>query len=104
MTKTLTGYNVMVYGKIDLKQCHICIQNVIIERKTLNDSCHKHAYSRHMSCHGYEGVMSVLCTPLQVKCYLLMFKIFNFLFFLFIFFLSILCSTEETHVYRFGTT
>jgi len=24
----------------------------------------------HMSCHYYEGViMSVLCTPLQVKCY-----------------------------------
>jgi len=22
-----------------------------------------------MSYHGYEGVMSVLCTPLQVKCY-----------------------------------
>jgi len=22
-----------------------------------------------MSCDGYEGVMSVLCTPLQVKCY-----------------------------------
>jgi len=22
-----------------------------------------------MPCHGYEGVMSVLCTPLQVKCY-----------------------------------
>jgi len=22
-----------------------------------------------MSCHDYEGVMSVLCTPLQVKCY-----------------------------------
>jgi len=22
-----------------------------------------------MSCHGYEGIMSVLCTPLQVKCY-----------------------------------
>jgi len=21
------------------------------------------------SCHGYEGVMSVLCTPLQVNCY-----------------------------------
>jgi len=21
------------------------------------------------SCHGYEGIMSVLCTPLQVKCY-----------------------------------
>jgi len=34
--------------------------NDIIERKTLNDSCHKHAY---------EGVMLVLCTPLQVKCY-----------------------------------
>jgi len=30
---------------------------------TLNDSCHKHA------CHDYEGVMSVLCTLLQVKCY-----------------------------------
>jgi len=26
-----------------VKQCHICIKNVIIERKTLNDSCHKHA-------------------------------------------------------------
>jgi len=22
-----------------------------------------------MSCHGYEGVMIDLCTPLQVKCY-----------------------------------
>jgi len=22
-----------------------------------------------MSCHDYEGVMPVLCTPLQVKCY-----------------------------------
>jgi len=22
-----------------------------------------------MSCHYYEGVMLVLCTPLQVKCY-----------------------------------
>jgi len=22
-----------------------------------------------MSCHGYDGVMSVLCTPLLVKCY-----------------------------------
>jgi len=27
------------------------------------------SYSRLMSFHGYEGVMSVLCTPLQVKCY-----------------------------------
>jgi len=47
MTKTLTGYDVLVYVKISLqrhpKQCHICIQNVIIERKTLNDSRHKHA-------------------------------------------------------------
>jgi len=46
MTKTLTGYDVMVCQddiKRHLKQCHICIQNVIIERKTLNDSCHKHA-------------------------------------------------------------
>jgi len=23
----------------------------------------------NMSCHGYEGFMSVLSTPLQVKCY-----------------------------------
>jgi len=45
MTKTLTGYDVMVYVKMSLprhlKKCHICIQNVFIERKTLNDSCHK---------------------------------------------------------------
>jgi len=45
ITKTLTGYDVMVYIKLSwkrhLKQCHICIQNVIIERKTLNDSRHK---------------------------------------------------------------
>jgi len=27
------------------------------------------SYSRHMSCHGYEGVISFLWTPLQVKCY-----------------------------------
>jgi len=43
MTKALTGYDVLVYVKMSVKQCHICIQNVIIERKTLNDSCHKHA-------------------------------------------------------------
>jgi len=47
MTKTLTGYDVLVYVKMSkqrhLKQCHFCIQNVIIERMTLNDSCHKHA-------------------------------------------------------------
>jgi len=28
-----------------------------------------------MSCHGYEGVMSVLCTPLQVKWYPKMFTL-----------------------------
>jgi len=46
MTKTLTGYDVVVYVKMSqrqIKQCHICIQNVIIERKTLYDSCYKHA-------------------------------------------------------------
>jgi len=46
MTKTLTGYDFMVYVKVSqqrhLKQSHICIQNVITERMTLNDSCHKH--------------------------------------------------------------
>jgi len=35
MTKTLTGY--------DLKQCHICIQNVIIERNHLMTVVRKHA-------------------------------------------------------------
>jgi len=35
---------------------------------TLNNSCHKHAYNL-LICHDYEGVMLVLCTPLQVKCY-----------------------------------
>jgi len=45
MTKTLTGYDVLVYVKVsnNLKQCHICIKNVITEQMTLNDSCHKHA-------------------------------------------------------------
>jgi len=48
MTKTLTDYDVMVYVKLSwqrhLKQCNIfCIQNVIIEWKTLNHNCHKHA-------------------------------------------------------------
>ncbi len=28
-----------------------------------------------MSCHDYEAVMSVLCTPLQVKCNLILFSI-----------------------------
>jgi len=37
MTKTLTGNDVLVYNKDILNKCHICIQNVIIERKTLND-------------------------------------------------------------------
>jgi len=30
------------------------------------------SYSRH--CHGYEGLMPVLCTPLQVKCYRIIFR------------------------------
>jgi len=58
-------------SRYGLSLCHkdiLNIQNVIIERKTLNDSRHK-PYFMFMSCHGYEGVMSVLCTPLQVKCY-----------------------------------
>jgi len=28
-----------------------------------------------MSCHGYEGVMLVFCTPLQVQCYPLGFSV-----------------------------
>jgi len=43
MTKTLTGYDVLVYVKVSqqrhLKQCHICIKNGITEQMTLNDSC-----------------------------------------------------------------
>jgi len=39
MTKTMTCCDVMVYVKIITKTS----QNVIIERKTLIDSCHKHA-------------------------------------------------------------
>jgi len=35
LTKTLTGYDVMVYIKVSkqrhLKQCHICIKNVITD-------------------------------------------------------------------------
>jgi len=38
----LTGYDVMVYVKCHLKKCHICIPNVIIVQKPLNDSCQKH--------------------------------------------------------------
>jgi len=63
MTKILTGYDVLVCQK-HLKQCHICIQNVITKRKS-HTNMHKPYFIRH----GYEGVMLVLCTPLQVKCY-----------------------------------
>jgi len=42
-----------------------------------------------MSCHDYEGVMPVLCTPLQVKCYLKLFpspthKLFSAVLFKFV--------------------
>jgi len=39
-----------------IKQRHICIKNVIIERMTLNDSCHKPA-SYSCVVHSFEGVM-----------------------------------------------
>jgi len=42
MTKTLTGYDVLVYVKIS-NNVIFCIKNVITERMTLNDSSHKHA-------------------------------------------------------------
>jgi len=66
MTKTPTGYDVLVYVKVSkqrhLKRCHICIQNVITERMRLNDSCHKHALNLHYiisMCHVMiiEGVV-----------------------------------------------
>jgi len=40
ITKTLTGYDALL---CQVKQCHICFKNVIIEQTTLNDSCHTHA-------------------------------------------------------------
>jgi len=47
--------------------------NVIFEQITLNDCCHKHAESflhiHDVSYHDYEGIMSVLCTPLHMKCF-----------------------------------
>jgi len=55
----------------------ICFQNVIIERKTLNDSCHK-PYIQDI-CHVMVINMSVLYTPLQVKCY----QSYFFVFFLY---------------------
>jgi len=63
----MTGFVVLLMSSCHLKQCHICIKNVITEQMTLNDSCHKHAKNfLHMSSHDYESVMLVLCTPLQV--------------------------------------
>jgi len=35
----------------------------------LSESSVINMHKTSMSCHDYEGVMSVLCTPLQVKCY-----------------------------------
>jgi len=66
----LTGFDVLVYVKLSwhLKQCHISIKNVIVERMTVVINMHK-----HVSCHDYKGVMSVLCTPL-VLCYQHVFK------------------------------
>jgi len=43
-------------------------------------------------CHGYEGVMSILCTPLQVKCYLAAID--------WIFRLSIFCSRRDLHIFH----
>jgi len=64
MTKTLTGYDVMVYVKMSLqrhlKQCHICIQNVIIKRKTLNDSC-------QTLLHIQFGQFSFICTNININ-------------------------------------
>jgi len=69
MTKTLTGYDLLVYVNVSeqrhLKRCHICIQNVITERMTLVTNMHKTSFI-FITCHDYEGVMLVLCTPLQV--------------------------------------
>jgi len=46
MTKTLTGYDVLVYLNVLLPR-HLkvifALKIVIFERMTLNDSCHKHA-------------------------------------------------------------
>jgi len=45
----LTGCDALVYVKLSsqrhLTQCHICIQNVIIERMTLSNSLNMHKIS-----------------------------------------------------------
>jgi len=45
-------------------------------------------------CHGYEGVMPVLCTPLQVKCYQLC--LYRSLFYLLIYVLTALKTSLKT--------
>jgi len=62
-----------------MSSCHDkdILKNVILafkmsllsERHLMTVVINPSSCSRHMSCHGYEGVMPVLCTPLQVKCY-----------------------------------
>jgi len=60
---------------------------------TLNDSCHKPFFIfKTYVCHGYEGVMPVLCTPLQVKCYQLC--LYRSLFYLLIYVLTALKTSE----------
>jgi len=56
-----------------MSRCHNkdILNNVIfaIKMSLLSERQLMTETSRHMSYHGSEGVMSVLCTPLQVKCY-----------------------------------
>ena len=49
------------------KPCQLCIKNVIIDRMTLYDNTP--LCSWQVSCHGSDGVISVLCTPIQTKRY-----------------------------------
>jgi len=48
MTKTLTGYDVLVYVKVSnqkhLKQCLICIKNDITERMTVMTNMHNTSF------------------------------------------------------------
>jgi len=65
------SFDVLIYVKLSLqrhlKQCHICIKNVTIERMALNDSCFSwNLLHIHDMCNVM--IMKVSCL-IQVKCY-----------------------------------
>jgi len=45
--------------KKDISNNVISITNVTIERMTLNDSCHKHAYKLQVKCYRIENLIKL---------------------------------------------